>query len=622
MPVNSELVAKLLQPIPGEAPAGKDLRYDARVDAIKEARREDPDLPRRPEDGPRKLADWPAVIKATVDLLTTETKDLQLQVWLTEALLNKEGFSGFATGLEGLGGLLSQYWETVHPLPEDDDLELRIGPLELIGAKLALPVKMTPLGGTGVTFMKYALSREVPAEAEGETDRQKRIQREEALAQGKPSPESIDAILEAMNKGAVRAIIAEIDQVVTSLMAVEKLSDEKFGRDAPAFNALRNAIDEIRRFLAGLLAQKLELDPDPEVDEVAATEATAADDGGVLTAEPTSRADAAQRIGVVARWLRQQDATNPAPYLLLRGFRWGELRANAPDLDPKLLEAPATATRAKLKTLKLDGKWSELLEQSENLMATAPGRGWLDLQRYVLTALANLGSGHDAVAAAIRSELKGLLRAVPQITRMTLMDDTPTANEETREWLEQEGLMPTPDELEAAEPEAASPEEDVEMTDGSEALVEALDDDAASAHQGGFTRTRAVRPPMPRGRDAFDLARGELAQGRPNRAIEVLMADLAREQSPRGRFVRQTQIAYVMVESGLDGVAMPILQRLVETIDERTLEQWESGPVVAQPMALLCRVYDRLGVREDDRAELYLRVCRLDPIQAIALSPR
>jgi type VI secretion system protein ImpA len=34
-------------------------------------------------------------------------------------------------------------------------------------------------------------------------------------------------------------------------------------------------------------------------------------------------------------------------------------------------------------------------------MATAPGRGWLDLQRYALTACAQLGTGHDAIAAAI-----------------------------------------------------------------------------------------------------------------------------------------------------------------------------------------------------------------------------
>jgi type VI secretion system protein ImpA len=161
------------------------------------------------------------------------------------------------------------------------------------------------------------------------------------------------------------------------------------------------------------------------------------------------------------------------------------------------------------------------------------------------------------------------------------------------------------------------------VSDGSEALTDALEDDASSAHQGGFTRTRAVRKPAAaRGRDAFDLARGELGQGRPNRAIELLMADLAREQSPRGRFVRQTQIAYIMVEAGLHSVARPILQRLIETIDEKTLEQWESGPVVAQPLALMCRILDQVGDDMGVRPEYYLRVCRLDPLQAIALQPR
>ena len=56
-------------------------------------------------------------------------------------------------------------------------------------------------------------------------------------------------------------------------------------------------------------------------------------------------------------------------------------------------------------------------------------------------------------------------------------------------------------------------------------------------------------------------------------------------------------------------------------IDERQLENWESGPLVAQPMALLCRVIDKLedSYAADQRNELYLRVCRLDPLQAIAL---
>ena len=620
MPLNSELVARLLQPIPGDSPSGQDLRYDPRVDAIKEARREEPDLPGVTN---RKLADWPTVVTACSDLLTKETKDLQLAVWLTEALLQKQGFAGLATGLDGLSGMLNTFWDSVHPLPEDDDLELRSGPLEFVGKKLAIPVKFTVLGASGITFDQYTESRKVPSEADADSDRAKGELRATLIEQGKPTPESVDAAIEKFNKAGVRALLADLDLSIASLATLEKVSDEKFGRDAPAFNDLRNASDDVRRFLGGQLARILEIDPDPLVEETVEEGGGAVDDDSPMSAEPVNRADATKRIGVIARWFRQQDPTSPAPYLMVRGFRWGELRISAPELDPKLLEAPPTATRAKLKTLLLDGKWSELLEQSENLMATAPGRGWLDLQRYALTACAQLGTGHDAIAAAIRSELKALLRALPQLTRMTLMDDTPTANEETREWLEGEGMTSPADEA-AAAPEAESTETpDSEMADSTEALVDALEDDASSAHQGGFTRTRAVRKPAAaRGRDAFDLARGELSQGRPNRAIELLMADLARDQSPRGRFVRQTQIAYIMVEAGLHAVAQPILQRLIETIDEKALEQWESGPVVAQPLALMCRILDHVGDDNGVRPEYYLRVCRLDPLQAIALQPR
>ncbi len=624
MPVNTELVAALLQPIPGEAPSGSDLRYDSRVDAIKEARREDPDIPRRPEDGPRKLADWPTVIAKCTELLTKETKDLQLQVWLTEALLQKNGFGGMATGLDALTGMLQLFWDTVHPLPEDDDLELRSGPVAFIGNKLVVPARMTVLGATGFTLVQYVESRSMPTEAESESDRAKRDLRAQLIAQGKPTPEAIDNAIDLLNKVSARAILADVDLSIASLAALEKVSDERFGREAPAFNALRSALDEVRRFIAGQVARLLELDPDPIVEESVEGDAGAAgEDDSPMTAEPTNRADAARRIGVIARWVRQNDAASPAPYLMVRGFRWGELRINAPDLEPKLLEAPPTATRAKIKTLLLDAKWAELLEQSEILMATAPGRGWLDLQRYALTACAQLGSSHDAIAAAIRSELRALLRALPQLTRMTLMDDTPTANEETRAWLDSESLA-SPDAGEAADAAGASDETpDTDVSDGSEVLAEALEDDASSAHQGGFTRTRATRKPVAaRGRDTFDLARSELSAGRPNRAIELLMAELAREQSPRGRFVRQTQIAYVMVEAGLDAVATPILQRLIETIDEKSLDQWESGPIVAQPMALMCRVFDRSGEEAAQRYDLYLRVCRLDPLQAIALQTK
>ena len=624
MPVNSELVARLLQPIRQDAPAGDDLRYDNRVDLIKEARREDLDLPSNNAEAKRKLADWPQVVALTTKLLTEETKDLQLAAWLCEGLLHKDGYGGLTTGLTGFQGLLENFWDSVYPLPEDGDDELRLGPIEWIGAKLSIPLRMSAYGPLKITFLQIESARLIPTETDAEQDSDKRATRSAAIDEGKPTPESVDVLLGAMNKVAVRAILSDLDELRAAIVSLEKSADGRFGSSAPSLSGLRNVVDELRRFGATQLARKLEEDPDPEIVEVVDESAPQLGaDGEPISIEPVNHADASQRLAVIARWFRVDDPTSPAPYSLVRGFRWGELRANAPEVDAKLLEAPATATRSRLKTLLLDGKWNELLEQSEALMAMSGGRGWLDLQRYALTACAGLGGNYEPIAAVIRSELRALLAALPQLSRMTLMDDTPTANEETREWLASEGLQPGSDSASAASAtDDSASDTDDDLSNTADVLAEALEDDSSSAQQGGFSRTRSIRRAGPRGRDAFDAACNELAHGRANKAIQLLMTELARDQSARGRLVRQTQIAYVMVEAGLDMVARPILQRLIETIDERALEQWESGPLVAQPMALMCRVLDRSGGDETQRNDLYLRVCRLDPIQALSLQQR
>ena len=137
--------------------------------------------------------------------------------------------------------------------------------------------------------------------------------------------------------------------------------------------------------------------------------------GAQLAPQPTSREDAASRIAAIAKYLRQSDPTSPAPYLLVRGFRWGELRASGRTPDPRLLEAPATQIRTQLKSLLLDGKWDALLEACENVMATPNGRGWLDLQRYALTRVrtAWLGVRQRCVVTAWGAALpaRGFARA-------------------------------------------------------------------------------------------------------------------------------------------------------------------------------------------------------------------
>src|SRR5713226_5325872 len=105
---------ELLNPIAGANPGGIELRYDPLFDKIKEARREDDDVPQGEWTTARKTADWPLVIKLAKDALANKSKDLQIGAWLTEALVRREGFSGLRDGLDLLTGLVDQHWNHLY----------------------------------------------------------------------------------------------------------------------------------------------------------------------------------------------------------------------------------------------------------------------------------------------------------------------------------------------------------------------------------------------------------------------------------------------------------------------------------------------------------------------------
>jgi type VI secretion system protein ImpA len=591
MPLRDDLLA----PIAGPNPAGADLRYDPIYDKIKEARREDDDIPQGDWQQDRKTADFAAVVKMAGETIATRTKDLQLTAWLTEALLKREGFAGLRDGLGALTAMLDTFWDTLYPELEDGDAELRAGPLEWVGSRLDVAVRTAPVTRAGYGLLKYRESRTVIAEDVARDDFDKGKQREAQLAEGKLPPEEFDKAFAATPKAYYVSLVADLDGALAAVATLDTMADEKFGGDAPSFGGLRSALTDVRHLAVQLLDRKRETEPDPVADgpagdaEMALSDAgaTAAPTGGSVSAEPTSVADAGARIAAAARHLRQADPTSAAPYALLRGLRWSELREGAERgaPNPKLLEAPATAVRARLKTLLLDGQWPALLEAAEAVMATPQGRGWLDLQRYVLTACASSGSDYAAVAHTVREALRALLADLPALLEMTLMDDTPVANTETRGWLASEGLLP--DEA-AAAARTARGEDD--------------------AHE-----------EAPRGTSAYARAMAEVRAGRVQVGLGVLMRELANERSPRGRFLRKTEIAAAMVEAGLHTVATPILGELLEMIAEHKLEQWEDGEVVARPLALLCRCLDATGSDASARETHYLAICRLDPMTALTL---
>jgi type VI secretion system protein ImpA len=125
-------VAKLLAPVSPTQPAGRDLEYTPELLALQEAAKE-------PEESVLKdvvLVDarnWRDVLSRS-DKLLQESKNLNVAVHLTRALLRMEGLSGFYVGLSVIKGLVEQYWDGLYPPLDPTDAD----PMERLNAMRAL----------------------------------------------------------------------------------------------------------------------------------------------------------------------------------------------------------------------------------------------------------------------------------------------------------------------------------------------------------------------------------------------------------------------------------------------------------------------------------------------------
>jgi type VI secretion system protein ImpA len=273
---------------------------------------------------------------------------------------------------------------------------------------------------------------------------------------------------------------------------------------------------------------------------------------------------------------------------MLRGLRWGELRAAIDLADPTRLEAPPTELRRHLKKLLLDKKYEQLLEAAESAMALPCSRAWLDLQRFVVEACDGLGGGYEAIARAIRSELKTLVTDIPQLLDATLMDETPAANPETRAWLV--GLSQAPSEL---APTAEAP------------LRVSTSSNGTGARWPGQTT------------DAYTLALQALREGQERKAFEILQQDIARKRSGRERFRRRMQLVEICATTNKGNVAQPILDDLAAAIETHKLDEWEDPGVVAGALATIMKMSTKIQADKAAQQKLFERICRLDPAQAL-----
>jgi len=458
----------------------------------------------------------------------------------------------------------------------------------------------------------------VGSEAAADTYEKQRI-RQEALAEGKISEEVFDKDFDATPKQFYVDLEETFNGALESLDRLAQVCDEKFGNASPSYLHLREVLEEVRQTVRILLAKKREVEPDPAAApagvapaevapaEVAPAEVAPAEvaPAEVAPAEvapgkaapekargtavapakkPMARSsaelrtwqDAVEQVVAAAAFMRQQDPYNPASYLMLRGLRWGELRACGKTIDQSRLGSPPPEIRQTLRRQALDADWTGVLETAETAMGMECGRGWLDLQRYFARACSELGGYYEPVRRAVLAALKSLLADYPKLPELTMMDDMPAANAETLAWLGKEALL-------------------------------------GKGPPGDAAASSSSRP------HTVELAMQAASAGRLEAGVELLTREISRESSGRGRFQRRIQLARLSMAAGNEAMAIPMLQQAAAEIDEKKLEEWESREMLAAPLVLLYSCLAKSGDSSGECDKLYSSICRLDPLEAMKL---
>ena len=602
---------ELLNPIPGTNPSGQYLRYVV-YDEIKEARREDDDLDQGIWTFERKKVDFAKVLKLCSEALASKSKDLQLAVWATEAVCVREGLPGLDAGIQLIAQLLDKYWDTIYPELESGNADMRVGALQSLTGIANTRLHNLPLTLNRLTWGQYFESREVGFERDADTQ-EKKDKRKRSIEAGKVTGEDFEQSVAKTSRVFFEERIAEADACLASIASLDDLCGTKMSKPRPSFTPLRKRLEEYRQTLTILQTSKggleavatkksqqnegseaietqtenaVEAQEESETDESVAEQEQVSAAAVPISEEPTDSAEALEWIAKAARCLRREDPCNPVPYAVMRALRWTELRTQSGGFDTWLLTAPSTETRKRLKGLAQNESWEELLQACEEVMATPCSRGWLDLQRYAVTACDSIGRSYDEVAATILSGLEAFLREFRRIADATFDDETATANQETQTWLrEVASSKMTSDGVLTAHSRLESPE--------SYSSGESL--------------------------DAFDLAKQAISSGNTAEAMAILEREAARECSGRGRFQRRLQLAELCIAANHRAVALPVLQSLAREIDERKLEDWEEPELMLHTFGLLYQCMEKMKGASEQKEAVYARICRLAPTRALAI---
>ncbi|EIC30787.1 MULTISPECIES: type VI secretion system protein TssA [Methylomicrobium] len=309
---------ELLEEISPDSPCGDYLEYDS---AYLELAKDIQGKPEDPITGEKaQPPNWRDIQKSALAILK-RSKDLQVAVYLTRALIPLEGIPGFRDGLSLLLGLLEKYWVEIHPvLDPDDNLDptMRINILEELNNfdSVLRPLSLAPLADSKAvgrySLRDIQISTDKISLPEGETRTDLGVIK--AAFQELP-PESIafmyQAIVESVD------LVRRLQDFVNIQVGIGN------GADLSSLASLLKEMQSAHNQYAPMAAQEtaeLSGEEEPAGDQ-ASQQANLPRKQNVGVGEINSRQDVLKALDLICKYYRESEPSSPVPILLHRAKR-------------------------------------------------------------------------------------------------------------------------------------------------------------------------------------------------------------------------------------------------------------------------------------------------------------
>ncbi|MEZ6117669.1 MAG: type VI secretion system protein TssA [Pirellulaceae bacterium] len=336
---------RLLHPISDENPSGLALRSDGTLAAtyyeIRDASQQARDLERQvreyaflsEEDKTHEPSpespNWSKVVKLATDTLADVSKDLWIAAWLTESLVRTDGFAGLRDGFRLIRQLSEDFWDTIHPRPDEDDGILHtVSQLSSLNSTLITPIQEIAIVPETRSFPSLTSVDYIDAV---ELDKMDPEQRSQRIAGGSATLDMFDRAINEAPTEALNDLLEDIQAARKEFTQLCEVLDDKCGQDEDGYSLappssdisdiLESCFDRVRDLTRHCLAGDTQGDADPtETKEDSPVSARLPN-----STEVQNRDDAFQLLLKVSSFFRRTEPHSPVSYALEQAVRWGRM---------------------------------------------------------------------------------------------------------------------------------------------------------------------------------------------------------------------------------------------------------------------------------------------------------